>query len=77
MHGLHGAGISEADLNAPVLSILRPKGALKLTSERIRILLVALQLLPCEFRSLTPKQRAESLVKLATRAGQDLMLNDI
>lgn len=71
-----GTGIDEAGLNALVLSILRPKGALELTNERILTLLVALQLLPREFRSIKPDQRAELLAKLATRDGQDLLLKD-
>ena len=71
-----GTGIDEAGLNALVLSILRPKGALELTNERILTLLVALQLLPREFRSIKPDQRAELLTKLATRDGQDLLLRN-
>lgn len=62
--------ISEAQLDALVLAILRPQGKLELTAERIRMLLTALHLIPASFGGLNAKQTSTLLAKLATEAGQ-------
>lgn len=66
--------IQENDLNALVLAILRPDGRLELQAEQVEMLVTALYLIAGLFDELEDEQRAEFLAKLATKVGQQGVL---